>query len=35
LQAEKYIFQGVFNTEDKKRGIDAFLKKKTPEFVDK
>lgn len=35
LKAEKYLFQGVFNSEDKKIGIDAFLNKKEPKFVDK
>jgi enoyl-CoA hydratase len=35
LKAEKYIFQGIFNTEDKKIGVDAFLNKKTPVFKDK
>lgn len=35
LKAEKYIFQGLFNTEDKKHGIDSFLNKKQPQFIDK
>jgi len=35
LKAEKYLFQGIFNSEDKKIGIDAFINKKEPKFVDK
>lgn len=35
LKAEKYLFEGVFATQDKKSGIDAFLGKKQPSFKDK
>lgn len=35
LKIEKYLFQGIFNTEDKKRGVEAFINKKQPEFQDK
>lgn len=35
LKTEKYIFQGIFNTEDKKIGIDSFMNKKQPNFKDK
>lgn len=35
IKAEKFIFQGLFNTEDKQIGIDAFLNKKQPIFKDK
>jgi enoyl-CoA hydratase/carnithine racemase len=35
LKAEKYLFQGIFNSEDKKIGIDAFINKKEAKFVDK
>jgi enoyl-CoA hydratase len=35
LKAEKYLFHGIFNSEDKKIGIDAFLNKKEAKFVDK
>lgn len=35
LKAERYLFNGLFNTEDKKIGIDAFLNKIKPEFKNK
>jgi enoyl-CoA hydratase/carnithine racemase len=35
LKAEKYIFQGIFNSEDKNIGVTSFLNKKQPVFKDK
>ena len=35
LKTEKYLFESLFNTEDKKSGVDAFINKKTASFKDK
>jgi enoyl-CoA hydratase/carnithine racemase len=35
LETERSIFYGLFSTEDKKIGTEAFIKKKKPSFVDK
>ncbi len=35
LRAEKFLFDGIFNTEDKQIGIEAFMNKKTATFKDK
>jgi hypothetical protein len=35
LKGEKYIFQGIFGSEDKQIGTSSFLQKKKPEFKDK
>lgn len=35
LKAERYIFQSLFNTQDKKEGIQAFLEKRTPNIYNK
>jgi enoyl-CoA hydratase/carnithine racemase len=35
LKTEKFLFEGLFNTFDKKEGVEAFLGKKTPNFKDK
>jgi enoyl-CoA hydratase len=35
LKTEKYLFQGIFNSEDKKIGTTSFLEKKKPVFSDK
>jgi len=35
LKAEKYIFQGLFSTEDKKEGVQAFIEKRIPIVKDK
>ena len=35
LKAERFLFQGLFNTEDKKEGIDAFINKRRANFNDK
>lgn len=35
LKAEKFLFDSLFGTEDKKDGINAFLNKKPAQFKDK
>jgi enoyl-CoA hydratase len=35
LKTEKFLFESLFNTSDKKEGVEAFLSKKTPIFKDK
>lgn len=35
LKGERYIFQGIVGTEDKREGIQAFVNKKKPEFSNK
>jgi enoyl-CoA hydratase len=35
LKAEKYLFQGLFNTEDKKEGVKAFIEKRPLVIKDK
>ena len=35
LKTEKYLFESLFNTVDKKSGVDAFLAKKPANFQDK
>ena len=35
LKAEKMLFDGLFNTYDKKEGVEAFLGKKSASFKDK
>ena len=35
LKAEKNLFHAIFNSEDKKIGIDAFLNKKEAKFINK
>lgn len=35
LKTEKYIFEALFNTIDKKSGVEAFLNKKPANFEDK
>jgi len=35
LRTEKYLFDGLFNTEDKQIGLNAFINKKSPIFKDK
>jgi enoyl-CoA hydratase/carnithine racemase len=35
LKAEKYLFQSLFNTEDKQEGIKAFMEKRKPVVKDK
>jgi enoyl-CoA hydratase/carnithine racemase len=35
LKGEKYIFQGLFGSEDTKIGTEAFVSKKAPNFKDK
>jgi len=35
LKTEKYIFEALFNTMDKKSGVEAFLNKKPASFEDK
>jgi enoyl-CoA hydratase/carnithine racemase len=34
ILAEKFIFDPLFNTEDTKIGVKAFINKKNPEFID-
>jgi enoyl-CoA hydratase/carnithine racemase len=35
LKTERYLFHGIFNSEDKKIGVEAFMNKKEAKFVDK
>ena len=35
LKAEKYIFQGIFGSEDRKIGTSSFIEKKNAEFKDR
>lgn len=35
LKNEKYLFHSIFNSEDKKIGVQAFMNKKEAKFVDK